>query len=638
MIARKPRPRRSQTASFPAPTAGWISNRALATPHGDDGNLKQGAAILDNFIPRATSVVMRGGSKRYMTLGDETETTLSLFSFRDGVVEKMFAATVDTIYDATAPIFPSSITIGDGEGNLLGDGLGNIFGWSSSAGLDVMTGLSGGDWSTVQFASTGNTYLIGVNGEGDSFIYDGNIFFPYVQGGVLALQYDLGTDDFTQGELVTGGTSGAVGTIWRIDTGVVGEGTLYLTTVTGDFVDNEAISGATSGAAFVNGLPVPAVPGPEFDFGVSIGNMSFVWVFKNRLWFVEKDTMNAWYMPIDAVGGEATMFPLAGIFSLGGSLLFGNRWSLSSGGDGGLSEQCAFVSSEGEVAIYQGTSPNEAATWSQVGVYRIGRPLGKNAFIRGAGDLAICTASGLVPLSKAIELDLTALTVSSISYPIADAWGEAVTVRGKSSWLAELWPEQRIAAIVPPSSGTGYPPVVFIANTETGAWSRFTGWQVTAMEAFRGNLYFGSTNGRVMVANEGGLDDGDPYTASLLPLFDDLGQPAARKIGKLGRYAVKSSVRVQSRVTWQSDFNETLPPAPEATEIEPAGNTWGTAVWGSSVWSERAPTLILEDWRSIGGIGYTGALAYQVTSGNERAIYNEIIRCDVVFDMLEIVN
>src|SRR3546814_14820442 len=93
---------------------------------------------------------------------------------------------------------------------------------------------------------------------------------------------------------------------------------------------------------------------------------------------------------------------MAGIFGLGGSLLFGQRWSLSSGGDGGLSEQNAFVSTEGEVAIFQGLSPEDTQTWGEVGLYRVGRPWGKNAFISGSGDLAIATSVGLVPLSKAI--------------------------------------------------------------------------------------------------------------------------------------------------------------------------------------------------------------------------------------------
>src|SRR3546814_7978346 len=60
--------------------------------------------------------------------------------------------------------------------------------------------------------------------------------------------------------------------------------------------------------------------------------------------------------------------------------------------DSGLSEQNIFVSTEGEVAVYQGSDPGEAATWSKVGVYRIGKPLGARAHFRGGGDIAIATS------------------------------------------------------------------------------------------------------------------------------------------------------------------------------------------------------------------------------------------------------
>src|SRR3546814_7287792 len=57
-------------------------------------------------------------------------------------------------------------------------------------------------------------------------------------------------------------------------------------------------------------------------------------------------------------------------------------------------------------------------------------PVGARAHFRGGGDIAIATSVGLVPLSKAISLDVTSLNVATVSYKIADAWSEAVTSRG----------------------------------------------------------------------------------------------------------------------------------------------------------------------------------------------------------------
>ena len=73
--------------------------------------------------------------------------------------------------------------------------------------------------------------------------------------------------------------------------------------------------------------------------GVASASLSHVWVFKNRLFFIEKDTMNAWCLAIDAIGGAATKISLSGVFKKGGSLLFGETWSIDAGD--GLGERCA---------------------------------------------------------------------------------------------------------------------------------------------------------------------------------------------------------------------------------------------------------------------------------------------------------
>lgn len=66
------------------------------------------------------------------------------------------------------------------------------------------------------------------------------------------LNYDGQTSDFTLGDTVTGGTSGATGVIqWDYDSG--GNGTLVLSNVSGTFQDDEAITDTSGGAAVVDG-------------------------------------------------------------------------------------------------------------------------------------------------------------------------------------------------------------------------------------------------------------------------------------------------------------------------------------------------------------------------------------------------
>lgn len=636
--SQRPRQRRSQTKMFPAPIAGWISNRALAVPT-DNGKLPQGAVVLDNFFPRATTVQLRRGKLKYCTLGNGTRDSLSLFTYNNGDNERLFGATDEVIYDITDVTAAEDAQIVTDEPALIVTENGDYFGWGSTEFLAVMDDFTGGDWITVQFATTGGVYLVGVNGSDTGFIFDGERYYPNVPGGVTSISYVDGDPDFEVGETITGGSSGATATIWKIELDGDTAGELLVTDVAdGPFVEGEIVTSSGGSSGTINGEPFVAVPGVEFPDGLTTADMSYVWAFKNRLWFAQKNTMNAWYLDnVDSIGGEATAFPLAGVFGSGGTLLFGHAWSLEGGDQGGLSEQNIFVSTEGEVAIYQGIYPGELETWSKVGIYRVGQPLGNRAFVRGGGDLAVATSVGLVPLSKAISLDVTALNVATISYNIADAWSDAISMRGLVRWQGQLWPEQKMAIFAPPVTDDAPDPVMFVSNTETGAWGRYTNWHALSMATFKNKLYFGSPEGKVFIANTSGADDGAAYTGAVLPLFEDFGTPASSKVAKVGRAVAKASSQINDRVEWHSDFCLTLPTAPNATHISNLSSTWDVGVWGTSVWGASAPQVVNQDWRSISGVGYAGSLSFQVTSGAVQPLDVDLIRLEVVYDTAEAV-
>lgn len=627
--------RRSQPKKFGAPILGWLSNRSLAYPGSIEG---EGAAILDNFFPKASSVTLRRGKQLYATLGDGTLDVRSLFTYVNGQTQRMFAATDDMIYDVSAIIFPDSSVIVTDDGDPIVTDDGDTFGWSSTDGFEVETlgTLTGGNWITVQFATTGGVYLVGVNGVDNGFLYDGETFYPLIEGGVIGLSYDALTTDFVAGEVVTGGTSSATGTIYRIEATSATTGLLWLTGVTGTFVDNEAITSA-SGAADANGADTILAPGIEFPGALTSADMSYVWVYKNRLWFAENDTMNAYYLDeVDSFGGGALIFPLAGVFGKGGTLLFGAVWSIDGNNGADLSEQNIFVSSEGEIAVYQGVNPSEASTWGKVGLYQIGRPLGNRAHFRGGGDIAIATSVGLVPLSKAVSLDITSLAVATVSYKIADAWSEALTLRGLEGWQCQIWPELKQAIVSPPNIIGANQPVLFISNTETGAWTRYTGWEALCMCVYRGQLFFGSPAGQIFIANASGKDHTDTYTGVLMPLFDDMGTPGALKIGQVGRAVVRANTVIQDTLDMVVDFDTSVPAAPDASILN-SGNLWELGIWGQSVWSSGIPTVINQQWQSLGGAGYACSLAYQITSGSVAPLDADVVQLEMLTQTTELV-
>lgn len=628
-----PAQRKSDLKKFPAPTGGWISNRNLSSPMVGEGTQAQGAAVLDNFFPTSTTAILRRGKELYATLGAGDREVQSLFTYVNGLNAKLFASTSEAIYDITNVLVPYSWRLVTENGDYIVTENGDYFGQSSTDNLDKFTGTTNGKWITLQFATTGGIYLIGVNGVDTGFIYDGNGFYPYVPGGAWALSYDNVVNDFQIGEVITGGTSGATGIVYEIIPG----GGLVLTGNSSGFEDNEMLTGSLGGDAQASSDAVSLVPGITFPDGLTTADMCYVWGYKNRVWFAQKESLNIWYMDSpDAVGGSPVVYPMGGILTLGGSILWGDSWAIGTGAAGGLSDQMVVTSTEGEVAVFQGSYPEASGDWLAVGTYRIGRPLGNRAHFRGGGDIAVATSVGLIPLSKAISLDVTALSPAAVSYNIQDAWQQAVDGRGLEDWSCMLWPERKMAIMSPPITIGDYDPVLFISNSETGAWCRYTNWDARAMCVFQGEMYFGGPNGEVFKANVTGMDNGTVYTGVYIPLFDDLGSPANLKIPKMGRGVARAKANLTYSLSFKADFN-IEPGASPSASITDGSNAWGSGVWGQSVWGGTNPNVFNAQWKSLGGTGYYMSACYQVSSGSPVPLDVEIVHLEISYTTAEIV-
>jgi hypothetical protein len=545
------KPSASKLKSFPAPVGGWIANENLATPQArrPDGTKVNGAAVLENWFPTATGVRMRGGSQRYAFLGDGSLPVTSLFSYANGNTRALFASTVAAVYDITTVTYAEDQFLVDDDGAFLVDDTGDIFPVFPATPDEAISSLTGGDWSVVQFATSGGVFLRAVNGVDTPQVYDGSAW----------------------------GTS-------------------------------PAITGATP------------------------TTLSHVWAFKNRLFFIQNDTLDVWYLPVDSIGGLAVKFPLGGVFTKGGSLMFGAAWSLDTGS--GLNEQCVFVTSEGEVAVYQGSDPASADTWSRVGVYRIGKPRGPKAFIRAGGDLVIATDIGFVPLSQAIQRDLAALSPSAVSYPIEVAWNEIVAEHPDADWQCIVWPTKQMVVVAHPTGGAT-DLAVLVANARTGAWAQYTEWDVLCLEVFGDRMFFGTNDGRIIEAEVTGSDQGATYVATCVPLFDPLKTPASLKTGMLARAVLRAPSAVEAQLSLQKDYTVSLPAAPDDISVVSEG-VWGTGIWGETKWGGAADKITFQDWRSIAGSGYSLSVATQITSGSISAPDVELVQTDLTYEIGDI--
>jgi hypothetical protein len=367
--------------------------------------------------------------------------------------------------------------------------------------------------------------------------------------------------------------------------------------------------------------------------GVSSSVLSHVWVFKNRLFFVQKDTMDVWYLAVDSIGGAATKLPLGGNFTRGGTLLFGASWSADTGA--GFGEKCVFVTTEGEVAVFQGTDPSSSTTWALEGVYRIGKPVGGRATFKAGGDLAIATDIGIIPMSQVITTDLGALGQRAITRPIEDEWAKLVVERlSLYPWHIELWPRQQLAIVAMPSFD-GAPAVCLVANVRTGAWARYTGWTPQSLALHKNRAFFGDTSGNVIEAETGGNDQGSPYTAIYVPLPSDCGLRGSQKVVSMARSHFVSDQSVSDKTSACANHAVTLPSAPAASPFVGGSSAWDVGKWDEMVWSassERATTARAR-WMAAQASGIALATATQVTISQNVAPIIRLTQSELMFEV-----
>ena len=572
---------------FPAPTKGWVQSGNITTAGRDQ------AEVLDNFFPTAQGARLRGGSAEYADIGAAVVRMMVYSSTSDS----LFATTATGIFDADR-IATGGVNFAD------------------------VTGLDSGDWSAAQIATPAGAFLVMANGADPVHYFDGAGFNPINGAAVNNVTYDALTTAFAVGETVTGGTSGATAVIVSIVQTSATAGVLRVGAITGGpFQDNETLTSAT-GAALANGA---SAAGSAITItGVTTSTLTQVFLHKSRLFFVEKDTLSVWYLPAGSLGGAASELDFGAVFKRGGTLSFGASWSLDSGS--GLDDVAVFVTSNGEIAVYEGNDPSSASDWSLAGVYEISRPLNKHAYFKAGGDLAILTEDGIIPVSEALRKDRAALQAVAVSYPIEDAWKAAVANRSTAYPITPtLWQSQALLMIGVRGD------VAYIANARTGAWCRYTGWDVRCGAVADDRLYFGTNGGKVMRGQIGGNDAGLAYTGKYVPKFTDAGTQAV-KVANHASVTVKASASPTFAMTCFSDYALGTYPTPTPLNQE-GGSTWGSGIWGTFVWGEGAAENAYTVWKGVRSEGYSIAPAIVVTSNQVATPAFEVLATRLRFEI-----
>jgi hypothetical protein len=427
---------------------------------------------------------------------------------------------------------------------------------------------------------------------------------------------------------ITGATSGATGVLVEdIDNGTTG--TLRLKTVVGTFQDNETITG-TTGSAKAN-IPSGVTTVPAIT-GSATTALSALWLFKSRVFFVKKNSLTAYYLPVDSIGGALGTLSLQGIFKRGGKLLFGATYS-SDAGDG-PDDFCIFVSDQGEVAGYQGNNPGSATDWQLIGVWDISEPLHKNAFMKAGGDLLIAAKTGLIPLSGVFNKDVAAIGLVAVSRPIEPTW-RYLAANFPGTWGIAKNPDANMAIVSYPYDESGIYSNLAI-NLQTGAWARFTGWDCNSVVEFQGDIYVGTTSGWIGKAEANGSDNGAIYSCTYVGLHESLTAITQEKVAHLARSTWKYATDFNYKVTFAFDYDYALGAFPDVAQVT-SNDVWDTGVWGTAVWDGTNVTRIATQWQGMGGHGFAVCPMVQVSMGITAVPNVELVSIDLAYEAGNIV-
>jgi hypothetical protein len=335
--------------------------------------------------------------------------------------------------------------------------------------------------------------------------------------------------------------------------------------------------------------------------------------FKGRLYFVEKNTLSFWYLPIESIAGTLVEFDLAPRCSRGGYLVAMGTWTRDGGT--GMDDMAVFVTSEGEVVIYQGNDPGDAAAWSLVGTFTIGAPIGRRCLAQIGAELVIVTEDGFSPLSQFLA-GARISEKAALSDKISGAVSSAVrSNRTRFGWQPVFYPVGNMILFNIPRATTN---VQYVSNATTGAWCRFTGWDAECFAVHDDELYFGGDE-VVYQADTGESDNGGEIDADGKSAFSYFGSRGRLKRFSMVRPTLLSDGAVDAALAINVDFADTQPESVPTFSANSAAE-WDVALWDVALWGSGSTPVL--DWLSVVGLGTAASIRIKTRSMNGEIQWN----------------
>lgn len=566
------------TVSIPAPIGGINARDALAAMPPTD------AITASNWFGTPSYIGIRNGELVWASgLPGAVETVMA---YNGLTSRKLFGASGSSIYDITA---------------------------QGAVGAAIITSLGNSRLQHQMFNAGGGNILIWANGVVTPQRYDGG-----VQGSLTLMGTIIpGSGYATPGTYTAVPLLGGTGTLAKATIIVAGGvvTSVAVTTPGSGYVPGDSLTASNtnlggSGSGFsipvvqVGGWSVTTISG----VGLTPANLITTTVFKQRVWYIENNSMNVWYAGILSFQGVLTQLPLGQIFKKGGTLMQMATWTIDN--VSGIDDYAVFITSEGEVAIYQGYDPAQVSTWSLVGVFTIGRPIGRRCYTKYAADIIVITADGLTPLSKAMLTDRTQED-AQLTYKILNAINTDVQLfNANFGWQVIDYPlGNKLILNVPDQANVLMHQ--WVMNSVAKSWWQFNAWNANCWELQQDALYYGGST-KVFLADTGTNDAGSAITVDCKPAFSYFDLPGKLKNFMMARPIFQASANIAPVVTLNVDFNDVINPAPPF--ISGGLAPWDTSPWDITPWGDSAPSISIKNWQGVTGLGYaaSGRISQQV--------------------------
>ena len=560
--------RSAVTTSITAPIGGWNARDSIAQMPPTD------AVSLINLYPTPTDIQMRLGYTQYST--GITGQVNTLMNYSGASAERLFAAAGSVIYDADTTIATSKLT-----------------------------GLSSDKFQYVNIANAGGHYLSAVNGIDAALIYDGTDWIK-----VATTSSVFGITSITRVATLATLTTSAPHTLATSNQVTISgaapaafNGTFVITvTGTNTFTYVMASTPAT------NATTVGSYTVALYITGINSNDFINVNLFKNRLYYIQKNSLSFWYLPTDSIGGVATEFDLGGIARRGGYLQAMGTWTIDAGQ--GADDYAVFVTNMGEVIVYNGIDPSDPNNWALKGVWQVGQTFNRKCFLKWSGDLLLLTQDGLVPLASALQssrLDPRVNITDKIFYAISQAVTQYSTNFG---WQIMYYASPNMLLInIPATTGTQQ----FVMHTISKAWASFSGINATCFELHNQSLYFGG-NEFVGQYWNGYSDNGSNINASVqqaYSYFDSTGQLKRFTLVRPTFQTDNGAPSVLCGINVDFDYQNQL----GSVAFNPASTalgTWDNAIWDTATWGGLLS--INRIWQGVTGLGFAAGINMSIAS------------------------